>query len=80
MAAANLTPGPDSATDVGLVVHPEARDRGFEVRVAAAATIQAIAIHGVARYRALADNPTQLAVASVLGFTEYGRSLVIYLG
>jgi GNAT superfamily N-acetyltransferase len=79
MAAANLTPGPDSATDVGVIVHPEARGRGYEARVAATAALQAIAIHGVARLRALADDPTMLAVASTLGFTEYGRNLVIFL-
>src|SRR5215475_11272734 len=80
LAAANLTPGPDSATDVGVVVHPEARGRGYDVQVAAAATLQAIAIHGIARYRALAEDPGALALATTLGCSEYGRSLVIYLG
>lgn len=79
IAASNLTPGPDAATDVGVVVHPLARGRGYEVRVAAAAALQAIAIHGVARLRALANDPTMLGVASTLGFTEYGRNLVIFL-
>jgi hypothetical protein len=80
LAAANLTPGPESASDVGMVVHPMARGRGYEVQVAAAATRQAIAIHGVARYRANAHDPAALAVAATLGYSEYGRSLVIYLG
>jgi GNAT superfamily N-acetyltransferase len=79
VAAANLTPGPEAATDVGVVVHPAARGLGHEVRIAATAAAQAIAIHGIARFRVLADNQVMLHVASALGFTEYGRNLVIYL-
>jgi GNAT superfamily N-acetyltransferase len=79
VAAANLTPGPDAATDVGIVVHPDERGRGHTMRVAAAAAQQAIAMHGVARYRAMAASPDMLAVAATLGFEEYGRNLVLYL-
>jgi hypothetical protein len=80
VAAANLTPGPDSATDIGVVVHPDARGLGHEMRLAATAALQALAIHGIARLRALAEDPTMCAVAQTLGFTEYGRNLVIYFG
>ncbi len=79
VAAANLTPGPDSATDVGIVVHPQERGRGYSVRIAAAAANQAIAMHGVARFRAQSHSPAMLAVARRLGFEEYGRNLVVYL-
>jgi GNAT superfamily N-acetyltransferase len=79
VAAANLTAGPDAATDVGIVVHPDERGRGHAVRIAAAAAKQAIAMHGIARFRALADSRSMLAIAETLGFSEYGRNLVVYL-
>jgi hypothetical protein len=91
VAAANLTAGPSvsgnssalassgSATDVGIVIHPDARGRGYGLRVAALAAKQAIAMHGVARYRALSSSPSTLAIAERLGFDEYGRNLVTYL-
>jgi len=91
VAAANLTQGPTvsgdpdpmvssgAATDVGLVIHPDARGRGYGLRIAALAAKQAIAMHGVARYRALTSSPSTLAIAERLGFDEYGRNLVVYL-
>jgi hypothetical protein len=79
LAAANLTPGPDAATDVGFVIHPEARGKGYGLRVAATAARQAILMHGVARYRALTTSPSTMAIAHRLGFTEYGRNLAAYL-
>lgn len=85
VAAANLTPGPclsgssDAATDVGFVVHPAARGRGYGTSIAALAARQAIAMHGIARYRALLATPSTMAIAERLGFTEYGRNLVAYL-
>lgn len=79
LAAANLTHGPDAATDVGIVLHPRGRGRGFGVGIAAAAARQAIALHGVARFRALASSAPTMAIATKLGFGEYGRNLAIYL-
>jgi GNAT superfamily N-acetyltransferase len=79
VAAANLTPGPEAATDVGFVIHPEARRRGYGPQIAALATRQAILMHGVARYRALTSSPSTIAIANKLGFEEYGRNVVVYL-
>jgi GNAT superfamily N-acetyltransferase len=91
VAAANLTVGPavtrggtaegtpEAATDIGLVVHPAARGRGLGVQIAAFAARQAIAMYGVARYRALTSAPSTMATAHRLGFQEYGRNLVAYL-
>jgi GNAT superfamily N-acetyltransferase len=79
VAAANLTPGPDAATDVGIVIHPDARGRGLGTRVAALAARQAIVMHGVARYRVLTSSPSTVAIADRLGFEEYGSNLVAYL-
>ncbi len=79
VAAANLTPGPEAATDVGFVIHPEARGRGYGRQIAALATRQAILMHGVARYRSLTSSPSTMAIADKLGFEEYGRNVVIYL-
>ncbi|HEY7225933.1 MAG TPA: GNAT family N-acetyltransferase [Micromonosporaceae bacterium] len=91
IAAANLTAGPsvprgpgeqvspEAATDVGIVIHPDARGRGYGGRIAALAARQAIAMYGVARYRALTSNPSTVAIADRLGFQEYGRNLVAYL-
>lgn len=79
VAAANLTPGPDAATDVGFVIHPQARGKGYGLQVAAVAARQAILIHGVARFRALTASPSTMAIADRLGFVEYGRNLAAYL-
>ena len=72
VAAANLTPGPDAATDVGIVVHPEARGKGYAMQIVAAAARQAILMHGIARFRALTHSPGTLAIAHRLGFQHYG--------
>jgi GNAT superfamily N-acetyltransferase len=79
MAASNLTPGPDAATDVGFVVHPEARGKGYGVQVVAAAARRAIELHGIARFRVLATSQSTLAIATKLGFEPYGRNLTVYL-
>jgi hypothetical protein len=79
VAAANLTPGPDAATDVGIVVHPDERGHGYAAQIAATAAHQAITMHGVARFRAQVTHPELLSVATRLGFDEYGRNLVLYL-
>jgi hypothetical protein len=79
VAAANLGAGPEAASDVGVATRPDRRGRGFGTRVAATAAKQALAMHGIARYRALATNPASLAIASRLGFDEYGQNLAIAL-
>jgi len=79
LAAANLTNGPDASSDVGLVLHPDARGKGYGVRIAGAAARQALLLHGVARFRALASSAPTMAIAARLGFTEYGRNLAVYL-
>jgi len=79
VAAANLTPGPDAASDVGFVIHPDARGKGYGLQIAATAARQAIMMHGVARYRALTTSPSTMAIAERLGFTEYGQNLAAYL-
>jgi hypothetical protein len=91
VAAANLTSGPsaqrgssptaasEAATDIGVVIHPEARGKGHGLRIAALAARQAIAMYGMARYRALSSSPSTAAIADRLGFAQYGRNLVAYL-
>jgi GNAT superfamily N-acetyltransferase len=79
VAAANLTAGPDAATDVGLVVHPDARGKGYGLQLAACAARQAIVMHGVARFRALTSSPATMALAERLGFEPYGRNVAAYL-
>ena len=79
MAAANLTPGPDAATDVGFLVRPDARGRGYGLKIAALAARQAIMMHGIARYRAFPSSPSMVAIADRLGFEEYGGNVVAYL-
>jgi hypothetical protein len=80
MAAANLNPGPDAATDIGFIVHPDGRGLGYGLGITATAARQAVLMHGVARLRALATSHSSLAIAGTLGFTEYGRNLTVYLG
>jgi GNAT superfamily N-acetyltransferase len=79
IAAANLTSGPEASSDIGIVIHPDARGKGMAVRIAAAAAKQAIALHGLARFRVLTSSAPTLAIAHRLGFTEYGQNLVAYL-
>ena len=79
VAAANLNAGPDAATDIGIVVHPEARGMGYGVAITATAARQALLMHGVARFRALASSENSRAIAERLGFSEYGRNLAVYL-
>ncbi len=79
VAAANLTAGPEAATDVGIVVHPDERGKGFALQVTALAARQAILMHGVARFRALATSASTMSIARKLGFEEYGRNLAVYL-
>lgn len=79
VAAANLTEGPDAATDVGIIIHPDARGKGYAMQVAALAARQALLMYGVARFRALATSHATLAIARKLGFVEYGRNVAVYL-
>lgn len=78
-AAANLTPGPAAASDVGVLTRQDRRGRGYGTALAATAAKQAIGLYGVARYRSLDTDIASLAVARRLGFTEYGRNLAIHL-
>jgi GNAT superfamily N-acetyltransferase len=78
-AAANLTSGPDAATDVAIVVHPRARGRGIGLQMAATAASQALQMHRLARFRGLASSAPTLAIARRLGCVEYGRNLALYL-
>ncbi len=80
MAAANLTAGPDTATDIGIVVRPEARGHGYGVQVTAAAARHAVAAHGIARFRVLESSTSTTAIAEALRFAPYGRNLTVYLG
>jgi GNAT superfamily N-acetyltransferase len=79
MACANLTPGPDAATDVGIVVLPAARGQGLAMKIVAVAARQAILMHGIARFRALTRSAGTLAVAHRLGFEPYGANMAAYL-
>jgi len=79
VAAANLNGGPEGATDVGIVVHPDARGHGHGLGIAATAARQAILMHGLARFRALASSQSSRALADRLGFSEYGRNLAVPL-
>jgi ribosomal protein S18 acetylase RimI-like enzyme len=79
LAAANLNAGPDAATDIGIVVHPEGRGRGYGLAITATAAKQAVLMHGVARFRAHVASQSSRAIAQRLGFSEYGRNLVVNL-
>jgi GNAT superfamily N-acetyltransferase len=79
LAAANLNAGPDAATDIGLLVHPQVRGRGYGKRIAATAAKQALLMHGVARLRTPLSSAAGRAIADRLGFAEYGRNLAVFL-
>lgn len=77
VAASNLTTWRGEAADVGVLVDPSSAGRGLGTRMVAAAAAEAVRVGGIARYRALASNHASLAIASRLGFTNYGRNLAI---
>jgi GNAT superfamily N-acetyltransferase len=77
VAASNLTLWRGEAVDVGVLVDPTAAGRGLGTRVAAAAADAAIQTAGICRYRALETNAPSLRIAEKLGFTPYGRNLVL---
>lgn len=79
VAAANLSPGPGGASDVGVLTRPDLRGKGYGERVAALAAAQAVAMCGIARYRVPVDYDASLGIARRLGFTEYGRNLTVNL-
>jgi RimJ/RimL family protein N-acetyltransferase len=77
VAAANLTPWRGHPADVGVLVSPEATGRGLGTAVAARAAAVVIELGGIARYRALETNTPSLRIARKLGFTPYGRNVVV---
>jgi hypothetical protein len=79
VAAANLSPGPGGASDVGVLTRPDVRGKGYGERVAALAAAQAVAMCGIARYRVLVDYAASLGIAQRLGFAEYGSNLTVNL-
>jgi hypothetical protein len=79
VAVANLGPGPDAATDIGVVVRPRVRGKGYGTQATATAARQAVLMHGVARLRAPSDHEAAFAVARRLGFSEYGRDVTVQL-
>jgi len=79
VGAATLGAGPDAATDIGVVVRPRIRGKGYGTQVTATAAKQAVLMHGIARFRTPADSEASLALARRLGFTEYGCDLTVHL-
>jgi hypothetical protein len=79
VAAANLTPGPGGASDVGVLTRPDVRGKGYGARIAAVAAGQALAMCGIARYRVPATYSASLSVGTRLGFREYGRNVEVRL-
>ncbi|GAA4147201.1 GNAT family N-acetyltransferase [Leifsonia shinshuensis] len=64
-------------TDVGLLVAPAARARGFGAQAAAIALHAATRRAGLARWRCREDNAASLRLASRFGLEPYGRNLGI---
>jgi RimJ/RimL family protein N-acetyltransferase len=77
VAASNLTPWRNEPTDVGVLVDPAFTGRGLGTKVAARAAAVAVQTAGICRYRALEPNAPSLRIATKLGFTPYGRNLVL---
>ena len=77
VAASNLTLWRGEVVDVGVLVDPAVAGRGLGTRVAAVAADAAFQTAGICRYRALETNAPSLRIAEKLGFTPYGRNLVL---
>ena len=58
---------------------PRRAAAGYALKIVATAATQAIAMHGIARFRAPAHSQGTKAVAARLGFQPYGRNLAAYL-
>jgi RimJ/RimL family protein N-acetyltransferase len=76
-AAANLTSFAGGPTDVGVLVHPQARGTGLGALVGRAAASYAVREHGIARWRARTDNVPSRRTAARLGFEAYCRQLAV---
>ncbi len=79
LAAAHLSPWDGHLAELGFVTRPSVRGRGYGTIVVAAAARDAIARHGVARWRTRSTNVASLAVARRLGFEIYGEQLAFKL-
>ena len=74
VAGGNLTEWRGHPADVGVLTIPSARGQGLGGRLVGAMVSDALPRIGVARYRALASNTASLALASRLGFVDYGSN------
>ena len=78
-AASIVTPLWGWSIDVGILVRPDARNRGQGRRVARAALAAAIGMSGFAAYRVERSNTSSRAIALTLGLTPYGANLSVPL-
>ncbi len=77
VAAANLTRGIVDLDDVGLVVHPSHRGKGFGRQTAALVSRIATEQYGIASYRVRRDNRASVAIQRDLGFELYCEQLAV---
>lgn len=79
VAAGNMTPWRGMPSDVGVLVAPTERGRGFASTLVGAMVTDCDPGVDVLRYRALSTNTASLAVAERIGFERYGGNYLAKL-
>lgn len=77
VAASNLSLFDDMPADVGVLTHPDHRDRGHGTAVAAVATDLSVELNRLARWVARIDNGPSMTLAQRLGFEPWCRQLAV---
>jgi len=79
VAAGNMTQWRGVPSDVGVLVAPAERGRGFASQLVGAMLDDSLPKIEVVRYRALSTNAASLAVAERIGFKRYGGNYLAKL-
>ena len=79
VCAGVLTPFRGQAANIGVLTHPEHRNRGYGTAMVSTLTADALRETGAAQFRALEENKPALRIARVLGYVEDAHTLEVVL-
>lgn len=79
VAAGRLQSRGSHLLDVGIVTHPAHRGRGYGTAVVSAMTAYGLDQGKVMHYQTLQSNAPSMAIARVLGYQDYARTISVRL-
>jgi GNAT superfamily N-acetyltransferase len=79
VCAGTLTPFRGQAANIGVLTHPEHRNRGFATAMVSTLTADALKESGTAQFRVLEENKPALRIARVLGYVEDAHTMEVVL-